>query len=67
VLGSGQPSGYGFEITFRLKKDKKDTTPPTWPAELMQSLAKYVFQSGMDSIPDSYLPLLDHRQFIVSW
>ena len=48
MLGRGQPSGYGFEITFRLKRDKKDTTPPTWPAELMQSLAKYVFQSGIE-------------------
>jgi len=46
TTGRGQPSGYGFEITFRLKREETDTTPPTWPAELMQSLARYVFQSG---------------------
>ncbi|XP_053203998.1 suppressor of fused homolog [Panonychus citri] len=38
------PSGYGFELTFRLKKDD-EPGPPTWPAMVMQALAKYVFQS----------------------
>ena len=47
TTGRGQPSGYGFEITFRLKREEGDTTPPTWPAELIRSLARYVFQSGM--------------------
>ena len=36
-------SGFGFELTFRLIRDPDETTPPTWPAEIMQSLAKYVF------------------------
>lgn len=40
------PSGFGFELTFRLKRAPDDRRPPTWPAELMQSLAKYVFNSG---------------------
>ncbi|BET01569.1 suppressor of fused [Nesidiocoris tenuis] len=40
------PSGYGFELTFRLKKESGETSPPTWPANLLQSLAKYVFHSG---------------------
>ena len=39
-------SGYGFELTFRLKKESHEISPPLWPARLMQSLAKYVFQSG---------------------
>lgn len=39
-------SGYGFELTFRLKRDIGETAPPTWPATLLQSLAKYVFHSG---------------------
>ncbi|KAI4458145.1 suppressor of fused [Holotrichia oblita] len=39
-------SGFGFELTFRLKREPGETAPPTWPATLMQSLAKYVFQSG---------------------
>ncbi|GAB6023171.1 hypothetical protein CHUAL_007996 [Chamberlinius hualienensis] len=42
---SGTPSGFGFELTFRLKKEAKETNPPTWPAAVMQALAKYVFQS----------------------
>ncbi|CAM9202479.1 unnamed protein product, partial [Lampetra fluviatilis] len=39
------PSGFGFELTFRLKREPGETAPPTWPAELMQGLARYVFQS----------------------
>lgn len=45
-------SGLGFELTFRLKKTpdeikrRKDAKPPTWPANLLQNLAKYVFQTG---------------------
>lgn len=37
----------GFELTFRLKKNPRnpDEIPPSWPAALMQSLAKYVFTS----------------------
>ncbi|XP_029343842.1 suppressor of fused homolog [Acyrthosiphon pisum] len=44
--GSDGPSGFGFELTFRLLKDSSETSPPTWPARLMQSLAKYVFKTG---------------------
>lgn len=43
--GAGGPSGFGFELTFRLKREVGETAPPTWPAELMQGLARYVFQS----------------------
>ncbi|XP_065226714.1 suppressor of fused homolog [Planococcus citri] len=43
---SGLPSGFGFELTFRLKRSPSETAPPTWPATLMQCLAKYVFNSG---------------------
>lgn len=44
-------SGMGFELTFRLKKTTDEIEnnikkPPTWPANLLQSLAKYVFQTG---------------------
>lgn len=41
----GEPSGFGFELTFRLRREKAEKSPPTWPAELMQVLARYVFQS----------------------
>ncbi|GFV67652.1 suppressor of fused homolog [Trichonephila clavipes] len=45
VSGVGTPSGFGFELTFRLKREPEERVPPTWPAAIMQALAKYVFQS----------------------
>ena len=45
--GPDLPSGFGFELTFRLiKKNTDATSPPTWPAALLQALAKYVFHTG---------------------
>ena len=44
--GRDGPSGYGYELTFRLKKEPGESLPPTWPAELLQALARYVFQTG---------------------
>lgn len=60
-----QPSGMGFELSFRLAKTAAGVVPaigadgapapkapvavdrpPTWPANLLQSLARYVFQTG---------------------
>lgn len=38
-------SGYGFELTFRLKGEDEDQ-PPAWPISLLQNLARYVFSSG---------------------
>lgn len=57
VTGDDGPSGFGFEITFRLRREPGVNSPPTWPAELMQSLARYVFHS------DNTLCSGDH----VSW
>ncbi|MEG0185658.1 MAG: suppressor of fused domain protein [Stenotrophomonas sp.] len=42
-------SGYGFELTFRLAAapgDSAGATPPSWPMNLLQNLARYVFGSG---------------------
>lgn len=42
-------SGMGFELTFRLIKEPNEgisDRPPTWPANLLQSLARYVFQTN---------------------
>ncbi|KAH8278541.1 hypothetical protein KR018_004928 [Drosophila ironensis] len=50
-------SGMGFELTFRLAKTteelhqqledpKKPQRPPTWPANLLQSIGRYCFQTG---------------------
>lgn len=37
----------GFELTFRLLKSRNDDNrPPSWPANLLQDLARYVFQTG---------------------
>ena len=44
--GSDGISGFGFELTFRLRRETGETSPPTWPASLLQSLARYVFKSG---------------------
>ncbi len=37
-------SGWGLELTFRLKRGK-EAKAPGWPLDLMQALAGYVFQS----------------------
>lgn len=45
-------SGVGFELTFRLVKrinaqqPQQNDMPPVWPANLLQSLARYVFETG---------------------
>lgn len=39
-------SGYGFELTFRLIKSKDEQEPPSWALNLLQNLARYVFNSG---------------------
>jgi hypothetical protein len=39
-------SGYGFELTFRLACAAGDDQPPIWPINLMQNLARYVFETG---------------------
>ena len=38
-------SGWGFELTFRLKPFSEDEAEPHWAMALMQNLAKYVFES----------------------
>lgn len=58
--GSDGPSGFGFELTFRLKREVGETAPPTWPAELMQGLARYVFQSGK-STAKQIVTYVSHR------
>ncbi|EIT86238.1 BtrU protein [Fictibacillus macauensis ZFHKF-1] len=39
-------SGYGFELTFRLKKETGETEPPMWVISLLQNLARYVMSTG---------------------
>ena len=40
-----EESGFGFELSFRLKRDGEDQ-PPIWPINLLQNLARYVFSTG---------------------
>lgn len=50
-------SGWGFEFTFRLKREPGEAEPPQWPLSLLQNLARYVFNSGNVFAPGHYLPL----------
>jgi hypothetical protein len=36
-------SGFGFELTMRVRSD--EPTPPLWPVELLSKLGKYVYQT----------------------
>lgn len=44
--GNAQVSGWGFELTFRLKSDPGSEEPPIWALDFLQNLARYVFKSG---------------------
>lgn len=52
--GPEGPSGFGFELTMRLKREEGEKSPPTWPAAIMQALAKYVFQSGAERLSSTF-------------
>jgi len=49
------PSGYGFELSFRMRKEQGQTQPPTWPAQLLNSIAKYVFESENKLVPGDHV------------
>lgn len=51
----GRQSGHGFELTFRLVQKEGERSPPTWPANVMQTLAKYVFNSGNTLLPGDHV------------
>lgn len=52
---SERVSGMGFELTFRLKRHE-EVTPPSWPAQLLQQLAKYVLLSRNKFYPGDHIP-----------
>jgi len=62
-------SGFGFELTFRLRREPGETAPPTWPATLLQALARYVFQSGQYSTCHYRLPItiVVHVSYVSRW
>ena len=42
----GDFSGFGFELTFRVKPYAEDPDGPIWAANMIQNIARYVFESG---------------------
>lgn len=48
-------SGFGFELTFRLKKEENEDEAPKWPISLLQNLARYVFSSGNVFLSGHYI------------
>lgn len=46
-------SGFGFELTFRLKKNENE--PPIWPVNLLQNIARYVFDTGNIFAPGHHM------------
>ncbi|MGQ8872660.1 suppressor of fused domain protein [Paenibacillus sp. TSA_86.1] len=48
-------SGYGFELTFRLTRCETELEPPAWALNLLQNMARYVFNSGNLFQPGDYL------------
>ena len=48
-------SGFGFELTFRLARTELEEEPPSWPLNLLQNLARYVFQTGRVFLPGHHL------------
>ncbi|WP_020618260.1 suppressor of fused domain protein [Paenibacillus daejeonensis] len=39
-------SGYGFELTMRLARQPEEDQPPAWAINMLQNMARYVFNSG---------------------
>lgn len=53
---SERTSGLGFELTMRINRVNNELTPPSWPAQLMQQLAKYVFVSRNKFFIGDHIP-----------
>jgi len=41
-----ESSGYGYELTMRVRKPYAQKKAPKWPIKLMQALARYTFNHG---------------------
>jgi suppressor of fused-like protein len=50
-------SGWGFEFTFRIRRDPAEAEPPVWAANFLQNLARYVYQSGNWFEPNHHMDL----------
>ena len=52
----GDFSRFGFEMTFRLRSDLPPSEEPIWVCNLLQNVAKYVFDSGNWFEPYHWMP-----------
>ncbi len=50
-------SGYGFELTFRVRREPGETDPPLWPLTVLQFLGRYMFSSGQGFDPGHKIDL----------
>lgn len=50
-------SGWGFELTFRMRRQAHDAEPPMWAMSFLQNLARYVFQTGNVFGPNHHMDL----------
>jgi hypothetical protein len=48
-------SGWGFELSFRIKRQSGEKSPPEWPVPLLQKLARYVFNNKMPFDHEHYI------------
>jgi suppressor of fused-like protein len=57
-------SGWGFELSFRLKRQSSETEPPLWPVMMLQNLARYVFGNKSPFDDEHYIawgrPITSH-------
>lgn len=51
-----EQSGFGFELTFRLRRGE-ETEPPPWACNVLQNLARYVFRTGNPFGVGHHVPL----------
>jgi hypothetical protein len=49
-------SGFGFEMTFRLKSPLPPAQEPMWVCNLLQNIARYVFKSGKHFQAGQWIP-----------
>jgi hypothetical protein len=52
-----ETSGWGIELTFRLRRDPAEDVPPTWALHLLQGFARYIFETGNVLRPGDHLDL----------
>jgi hypothetical protein len=52
----GDFSGKGFELTMRLLHERGEAGPPAWAMNMLQNIARYVFNSGRGFEPGHYMP-----------